>query len=39
MEMQTIIKTEWWDNFNYELYINYLKAKLENERKLQRLQE
>jgi len=34
MEMQTIIKTEWWDNFNYELYIKYLKAKLENERKL-----
>jgi hypothetical protein len=35
MEVATIIKTEWWDNFNFELYINYLKAKLENERKLQ----
>ena len=34
MEISTIIKTEWWDNFNIDLYINYLKAKLENERKL-----
>jgi hypothetical protein len=29
MEVATIIKTEWWDNFNFELYINYLKAKHE----------
>jgi len=29
MEVATIIKAEWWDNFNYELYINYLKAKHE----------
>ena len=29
MEITTIIKTEWWDNFNFELYINYLKAKHE----------
>lgn len=34
MEVATIIKSEWWDNFNIDLYINYLKAKLENERKL-----
>jgi hypothetical protein len=38
MEAATIIRAEWWDNFNYELYINYLKAKLENERKLQGFQ-
>lgn len=37
MEISTIIKTGWWDNFNIDLYINYLKAKLENERKLQRV--
>lgn len=29
MEVATIIKAEWWDNFNFELYINYLKAKHE----------
>jgi len=31
MEIATIIKAEWWDNFNFELYIKYLKAKHENE--------
>ena len=34
MEASTIIKAEWWDNFNIDLYVKYLKAKLENERKL-----
>jgi hypothetical protein len=27
MEIATIIKAGWWDNFNFELYIKYLKAK------------
>ena len=29
MEVATIIKAQWWDNFNFELYINYLIAKHE----------
>jgi hypothetical protein len=38
MEISTIIKSEWWDNFDIDLYVKYLKAKLENERKLQGFQ-
>jgi hypothetical protein len=27
MDMTTILKTSWWDNFNYDLYLQILKLK------------
>jgi hypothetical protein len=27
MDITTFLKANYWDNFNYELYLEYLKAK------------
>lgn len=31
MDTNILIKTKWWNNFNYELYIKYLEAKYQQE--------
>ena len=29
--MTEVLKTKWWDKFDYELYLAYLEAKLKRE--------